>query len=454
MIRPTLILVDVTSLHASAIRSNAQPASGQPARRQGIVWPICCTWLTSVAMMMGYDVRAAGHESKSVEGTLVIMGGAIHPDTEDIWQRIVALAGGSGAQIAVIAAAAASPESSAERTIAVLKRYGAAPFFVPAAPRLATSDFRKMADDKDLAQRVAAAGGVFFNGGDQSRITQTLLRADGKRTALLEAIWSVYERGGVLAGTSAGAAIMSETMFYEPPDVLSVLQNPLRQNRDIAPGLGFVGAGVFIDQHVLARGRFARMLPAMAAAKVTLGIGVDENAAVAVSRDGTKRRFEVLGASGVIVLDTSRATSNASLSAFNVRGARLSYLERGDHFDLNTRVMTPSAFKLGGTILDPAHPNYKPEFDEPRWYADALSKNGLVEIMCNLIDNTPRQVVAMALPPPHQTNRDLGFEFTFRKAPGTLGYLRIDKGRAHYSVKDIVLDVLPVKVTAPLYGAL
>jgi cyanophycinase len=387
-------------------------------------------------------------EVKVVKGSLVIMGGAIHPDTEDIWQRIVSLAGGKGASIAVIAAAAGNPESSAKRTIEILSRYGAAPFFVPAAPRLANRDFRKDADDAAIAAQVAKAGGVFFNGGDQSRITQTLVRADGSPTALLKAIQDVHARGGVLAGTSAGAAIMSRTMFYEPPDVLRVLQNGVKTGTDIAQGLGFIGDDVFVDQHVLARGRFARMLPAMIAAKVALGVGVDENTAVLVDAN---KQMEVLGASGVIVVDTSKATTDASIKSFNIKGARLTYLERGDRFDLNTKALTLSPFKATGSVLDHRSNSFKPEFDEPRWYADALGKNMLIEIMSHLVDNTQKEVIGLALPSPTHANRALGFEFTFRKGEDTRGFLRIEKGRAHYSVRDVELDVRPISVSNPLY---
>ena len=68
-------------------------------------------------------------------------------------------------------------------------------------------------------------------------------------------------RGGVIAGTSAGAAIMSATMFYDPPlEVMPVLKNGVVDGKDIAPGLGFIGTDVFVDQHLLARGRFAELI--------------------------------------------------------------------------------------------------------------------------------------------------------------------------------------------------
>jgi cyanophycinase len=186
----------------------------------------------------------------------------------------------------------------------------------------------------------------------------------------------------------------------------------------------------------------------MVAAKVSLGVGVDENTAVLVNVDN---EMEVLGASGVIVIDTSKASADASNPSFNVKGARLSYLERGDRFDLSKKTLTLSPFKAAGSVLDHHSKDFKPEFDEPRWYADALGKNILIEVITNLIDNSQRSVIGLALPSPNHTNRKLGFEFTFRKGDDTRGFLRIEKGRAHYSVRDVELDVRPVNVSHPLY---
>ncbi|MGL5004369.1 MAG: cyanophycinase, partial [Casimicrobium sp.] len=211
---------------------------------------------------------------------------------------------------------------------------------------------------------------------------------------------------------------------------------------------GFIGNDVFVDQHVLARGRFARMLPAMVGAKVTLGVGVDENTAVLVD---AKKQMEVLGASGVIVIDTAKATIDVASKDFNMKGTRITYLERGDKFDLTNKSLTVSPFKAEGSVLDHCDANFKPEFDEARWYADVLGKNLLIEVLTNLVDNTQKQVVGLSLPSPNHRNRKLGFEFTFRKGDDTRGFLRIEKGRAHYSVRDVELDVRPIAVSEPLY---
>lgn len=388
--------------------------------------------------------------AKDTKGTLLIMGGAVRPDNAEIWNRLIAAGGGKGAKFAVIAAAAGNPESSAQRIIEALRAHGADGVLIPVAPRLPNTDYRKAAQDVTIARTVAESSGVFFTGGDQGRITEVLLTAEGKRTPVLDAVWSVYQRGGVIAGTSAGAAVMSTTMFFEPPDVLSLLKSGIVKGRDISPGLGFVGGGVFVDQHVLARGRFARMLPAMRVAGYTFGIGVDENTALLVDASGTA---EVVGASGVIIVDTSSAQFAKPGDDIEVSGVRLSYLERGDRVDLHSREVTLSAFKLAGRVLDHKTSNFKPEFDEPRFYADVLGKNQLLEILCNLADNKVQKVTGLAFGSRNSTSPSSGFEYTFHKGSSTLAYLRVQNATAHYTVLNVEMDVRRVTMAVPLYRA-
>jgi cyanophycinase len=241
--------------------------------------------LKGLRFALAFVLASAGAQAAEVtKGSLVIIGGGLRPNNAEVWQKIVELAGGKGARIAVFPTAAGTPEREGRMAADYLKRYGAQAFVVPIAPRLGGSDARKAADDPALARSVREAAGAFFTGGDQARITATLRRPDGSNTAVLDALWAMYRRGGVIAGTSAGAAIMSSTMFYDPPlEVLPMLKNGVVDGKDVAPGLGFVGDDVFIDQHFLIRGRFARMLPAMLARGYTLGLGIDENTAVVVA---------------------------------------------------------------------------------------------------------------------------------------------------------------------------
>lgn len=382
----------------------------------------------------GADVAraAAGGASGAVPaGALVIIGGALRPDTADVWQRIVALAGGAGARIAVLPSAAARPERSGAAIAANLKRYGADAFVVPVAVRLAGGDYRARADDAALAEAVRGAGGVYFSGGDQALVTQALLRPDGSRSAVLQAVWDVYQRGGVIAGTSAGAAIMSSTMFHDPRPTLAMLQQGVAQGRDLAPGLGFIGGQVFIDQHFLVRGRFARMLPAMLHAGYKLGLGIDENTAVVVR---AQRELEVVGYKGVLLADLAQASTTPG--PFNVANARLSYLDRGDRFDLASGRHTPAPDKAGGR-LDPARPALRGAL-----YAnDILANNAIVELMERLMESDQPEALGIAAGDPRAAPPQPAFHFRLSRDAASVGYAS-DSAEA-YSLLNVRLDAAP-----------
>jgi cyanophycinase len=174
------------------------------------------------------------------------------------------------------------------------------------------------------------AAGVFFTGGDQIKITSQI-----GDTPIFKRIQEIYEEGGVIAGTSAGAAVMSETMLVAGGGENShVIGGSVR----MAPGLGLI-ADVIIDQHFMERGRFGRLVGAVAQNPKNLGIGIDEQTAVIVERGNG---FYVLGSGGVYVIDGTGVTysnvaeedPNKTISIYNVR---MHMLSQGDRFDLINR---------------------------------------------------------------------------------------------------------------------
>ena len=374
------------------------------------------------------------------KGSLVIIGGGLRVNNAEVWEKIVALAGGKGARIAVLPTAAQTPAKEAQLTVDALNRYGARAFVVPVAPMLAGTDVRKAADDPALAEAIRKAGGAFFTGGDQARITGSLRRADGSNTAVLDALWALYRRGGVIAGTSAGAAIMSSTMFYDPPlEVMPVLKNGVADGKDVASGLGFIGDDVFVDQHLLARGRFGRMLPAMLAKGYTLGLGIDENTAAVV---GPARDVTVIGYRGALVLDLAGATTDKTKPGFNLANARISYLDSGDRFNLATRAYAPGPGK------EPVDRQYV-EHRAPIFYTDILGNTAVADLLEKLVDSDLQRAVGAAFEGPDSQSPDRGFEFTFTRVPDTAAY--VTNREDAYSIYRIRMDVRPVRVHQPFY---
>ena len=385
------------------------------------------------------------------QGIAVPIGGALKYDNDEVWSRLVQLAGGKGARYAVFATASDTPDKTATAIIAALTRHGAIAEHIPVSAQLPSPDYRVAVNDPLLIAKVKSGTGIFFSGGAQERITAALLLPNGKPTPMLDAIWEVFNKSGVVAGTSAGAAIMSTTMIRDAQDVLAVLKFGAKEGREIDRGLGFVGPHVFVDQHFDKRGRFGRMLPVMLQKGYKLGLGVDENTAAIVRGD----EIEVLGSRGALIADLTDASTNKAIKEFNLRNAKLTYLDRGDRYNFKTRVTTPSAEKLKAKKLDPNEKNYAPYFTTDAFYPDVLGDTVVVRLMSNLIDNTQKAVIGLAFSAPgtKSTKPDLGFEFQFRKGNDSLGYFTSAFGGEDYTVTNIYLDVVPVQMSKPLYRA-
>ncbi|RYE94483.1 MAG: cyanophycinase [Myxococcales bacterium] len=181
----------------------------------------------------------------------------------------------------------------------------------------------------DRIAQVERAGGVFITGGDQLRITSKL-----GGTPLGAAIEALYRRGGLLAGTSAGASVMSEVMIVggegeQTPHVRGAMR--------MAPGLGVL-PHLIVDQHFAQRGRLGRLLAALAHNPRLLAIGIDEDTAAVIS-DG---HLEVMGSGAVTVVDgrnmhhsnlDDESNEDRVLSLF---GVRLHLLCAGDVLELCT----------------------------------------------------------------------------------------------------------------------
>jgi cyanophycinase len=188
---------------------------------------------------------------------------------------------------------------------------------------------RAEASETHNIKLIENADGVYFTGGDQLRITSQL-----GDTPVERALWHLYERGGLVAGTSAGASVMSETMLVGGKGGESALVGDVR----MSPGLGFM-PDITIDQHFAERGRLGRLLECVAQNPRVLGIGIDEDTAIVVEDD----EASVIGRGAVYIIDGMHLTySNVGetekpvpLSAFDVK---LHILSERDRYDLRRRI--------------------------------------------------------------------------------------------------------------------
>jgi len=174
----------------------------------------------------------------------------------------------------------------------------------------------------------AGATAVLMAGGDQSRLVK------GVRQPLRASLEEFFEAGGLLAGTSAGAAAMPVTMIAEGMSDGMLRPGSLR----LKPGFGFF-QGTVVDTHFKERSRFGRLMAAVTLLPGTLGIGLDEDTALEVCADGTATVhgnghawFFVPGAGHA----SNLAVASAKLKA-SVAGIEVSSLCDGERFDLRAR---------------------------------------------------------------------------------------------------------------------
>lgn len=171
---------------------------------------------------------------------------------------------------------------------------------------------------------------IFFTGGDQLRITSLI-----GGTPIYDALKKSCDKGNYIVGTSAGASVMSDTMIISGEEE----ESPRKSTLSMSPGLGLI-KNVIIDQHFDQRGRIGRLLSGVVQNPEVLGIGIDENTAIFVNKEGI---VEVVGEGVVYFVDGSEITytnvseqhSDEVLSIFNVR---LDVLKDGNKFDFQKRV--------------------------------------------------------------------------------------------------------------------
>jgi len=259
------------------------------------------------------------------KGYLFIVGGGDWP--EGMMDRFVNLAGRFGTgRIVILPMASSVPEESAAEETDGFRKLG--------AKDVVTIQLtREQALNPESAALLDGAGGVFFSGGDQSRLTAVLLD-----TPVHKKLMELYEQGAVIGGTSAGAAVMSEVMItgdeVRKPEEGHEFETIQAGNVITTRGFGFVRKAV-IDQHFVTRKRLNRLISVIAEHPGLLGVGIDESTAILVRPGDT---FEVVGAKQVVIFDPAGAKFRVlpdSKIAFT--GLLCHALTNGDAFDLSTR---------------------------------------------------------------------------------------------------------------------
>jgi cyanophycinase len=274
-------------------------------------------------------------------GLLMAIGGAEDKVRERVILRhFVEACGGPDANIVVLATASELPETG--------ERY-ADLFYQLETDSVEVLRVRTREDalnaDQETLDLLEYATGLFMTGGSQLRITSAL-----GGTRLAETILRRHRAGMVVAGTSAGAAAISEHMISMGDSG----GTPRRRLVQMAKGLG-LAPNLVIDQHFRRRDRLGRLLTALSYNPEPLGLGIDEDTAAIIDADGIMR---VLGSGAVTVLDASGLrysdSDGVDLSQpISMLGLKLDFLTTGGRYDLNRRIGMPPTREAAGSPREP-----------------------------------------------------------------------------------------------------
>ena len=265
--------------------------------------------MTTKPIFRGRLIAIGGNEDKAND--LIVL------------KRVVQEVGKKEYKVAVITTASEEPEQRGKDYLTVFESLGAS--------KVEILDIRKrsQANSKDSVKTLQDTDLIFLTGGDQLKLTTVM---GGSKT--LQAIHTRLEEGALVAGTSAGAAVFSDTMIYEGKSEEGLLKGKVFTTS----GFGFVKNIVF-DTHFMARGRIGRLVQIVTTNPTCIGVGIGENSGIVLKGDGTA---EVIGTGQVIIVDGSEITHSNIMEiepggSIAVENVRIHSIVCGYGFDFKKR---------------------------------------------------------------------------------------------------------------------
>lgn len=257
-------------------------------------------------------------------GTLLIIGGNVG-STTTIWDKFTALAGGKEKAVIVVVTAASGDSAAFDyKDVEILKKQTG----IKNVTLLHTSNLLEANSEKFIAP-LKNATGVYFVGGRQWRIADAYLN-----TLTHKAFWDVLKRGGVIAGSSAGASIQGSFLWRGDT------KGPETLIGDHTQGLGFLKNSA-IDQHLLKRNRQFDLVNFIRISPKLIGIGLDEATAVIIKKD----TLQVIGKSFVAIYDYNTIIGNGAKHVvdnkedYSASSGAFFFLSDGQKYDLNKRAI-------------------------------------------------------------------------------------------------------------------
>lgn len=241
-----------------------------------------------------------------------------------ILKNIVSLIGADGPSVEVITTASSIPDEVAQNYKDAFEKLG--------CMNVGHMRIRNREDAAlpEYLERLKACNCIMFSGGNQLRLSSIFGGTD-----FLDLLKQRYQQGNFLiAGTSAGAMAMSNTMIYEGSAAIANLKGEVK----ITTGLGLM-QNVIIDTHFDQRGRFNRLAQAVAAQPGAIGIGLGEDTGVIVSQG---HELKAIGSGSVVIIDGKNIEYNNIADIdfgmpISVENIIVHIMSKGDTYNLETR---------------------------------------------------------------------------------------------------------------------
>lgn len=400
---------------------------------------------------------------KERRGTLVLHGGAV---CDPFFSAAYRAARRKKPRIAVFLSAGPSLQAARQGFFDTyfqrFTSWGFEPVFIP----VAVDGYADVPRNRHYVNLVESCHGVFLGGGSQANHARSLLADDGGYTPLAGAIRRLFDRGGVIAGNSAGTHVISDPLYSDGTSYEAMRANgierkrisdvPASANPTIArnsislPGLGLISPDVLLCTHHDARGRLGRLIAGVRDLDARYGVGIDEETSLVLAH-GAETSCEnarldrmattgsptatVAGYCGVFIVEVTPLTVYAPRGEerlFGVSNLRLHYLTEGDRFDFaNGRVIpgddkrpataTPSS---AAVLLQGA--SGASRATQVAQTGDIFGRDGtkyrVTRTIAALVNSAAHSITALATRGREHGGNDPVFEVTFSKDAKTEAY--------------------------------
>lgn len=383
-------------------------------------------------------------------GKVMLIGGGPDHEHKDIYPKIIELSGGKSALIGVINTSNINPKATGAEYVTDFESFGAAAFGEKSTPYAVNidvtnapedSNYKEAVYDRAIVEQISKCTGFYFPGGDQNRVIEAFFNSYGDPTPALDAVFKVWRDGGVIAGTSSGAAMMCNPMLISGVSFTSLYYvkgaetgalHDYNRYDDLAlvGGMGVVRDAI-IDPHMVKRGRIGRLIVAMLDAEKRFGYGVGEVTGMVLDNDGN---IEVVGDNGVVIVDLGEAEWDQTKPFMRIENVRLHFLGNGDKFDSKNGEIEPAREKIKASM---------------QLFDDMMKKRVASHLLAPMLREYPyrkRPFGDAYCFDAASFDLDVMFRFAVTNDSQTLAYYGNIEEPETYCIESLRLDILPLRI--------